>query len=213
MKRGAENGGGDRTPAVVDSVQLSKEGRSKAGKGAAKDILKAGAKITGILLAILALATLAAAVKSCRSLSSPEDYADIGIYGFTPLSLSQTQEAYRIKLGGGWKDRTRTVYIVEYRTGDGVYRYRERTLSEDAGEKLIEQGQPIARRVLVNKETGEYLTIPPEETAESYLGGYRLRYLALIGASGVYLAAFCAYHLFAKKKLRKRLKSQDPLEM
>lgn len=88
---------------------------------------------------------------------------------------------------------TKTVYVVYYQASDGTnYQWKVETgNSRNDANQILAAGESVKRRVLSIKETGNYITVEAELTADTYIERQQQRYLWMIGlSSGSYLV-FC----------------------
>ena len=83
----------------------------------------------------------------------------------------------------------KTVYVVSYQASDGSgYEYDYEAGSVDTiAQKIVEEGEPIERRVLSVPDEGTYITVEADETAETYVAGQRKRFVLISIVSVLYL--------------------------
>lgn len=187
------------TPAS-DVITLSKENTPHIGKADVCKGVKHCMEILSILCLVLALSCIGAVIQKYPAYLPADAYSDMGVYTFTPVRVYPTQEEYRIRVGRGWQDSTRTVYNVEYRAASDGYGYHEETYSEKEAQSLLREGVAVQKRVLTVNETGRYLTIAPEETAESYVTRYRMSYITILAVCMTYLLGFSVFYLYRWRK-------------
>ena len=101
---------------------------------------------------------------------------------------------------------TKTVYMVYYRATDGSgYKWSDEALTRDLGEDIVEAGEPVKRRVLSIPADRTYITVEPDQTAESYTNGLRQKYVTILVLAGAYVllyaAAWCVV-VWVRKKAR-----------
>lgn len=85
------------------------------------------------------------------------------------------------------------MYVVYYQASDGTnYQWKVETgNSRNDANQILAAGESVKRRVLSIKETGNYITVEAELTADTYIERQQQRYLWMIGlSSGSYLV-FC----------------------
>ena len=142
---------------------------------------------TVIVLLLLAAALIYAGGSLLLSVRSADEYEDKGIMTFEPYrvlphSVRNTGNAYSRRT-----NPTKTVYMVYYRAPGSGYEWHREAASKSVGEKIVTQGEPVERRVLVIVEEGSYITVEADQTAESYTAGLRRRGYAVIGGAVVLL--------------------------
>ena len=123
-----------------------------------------------------------------------DQYLDQGVKVFTPwkvepTAVKNTSGSYQYRR----RNPTKVVWRVYYRVTDGSgYRWYVDEVYESAGRERLEEEEPVERRVLstLNEDgsrAGTYITVAPEETAESYVAGLRARYTWMFGLSAAFL--------------------------
>lgn len=153
--------------------------------------LKDLCRVAGFLLLILAAAALYVCLRELPGLHSAEDYEDRGVYTFAPYRVLPHQQANNSSGRTQRMNPTKTVYMVYYREVNGAgYRWTQQVASKDAGNRIVEQGQPVERRVLAILEEGTYFTIDPQLSAQDYADSRLQKYLAVLTASVAYLAFY-----------------------
>ena len=86
---------------------------------------------------------------------------------------------------------TKTVYMVYYRTTDGSgYQWSEQALTRELGQKIVDEGGAVNRRVLAIPADRSYITVGPDQTAESYTAGLRQRYITALVLAGAYVLLY-----------------------
>ncbi len=141
------------------------------------------------MLAMLAVISGYFSIETLSGAVPAEGYEDRGIYTFVPYQVLPVSVK---NTGASGRDRrmhpTKTVYMVYYRDTKGAgYRWEEQALSRTSGERAVEEGQTVERRVLEIVEDHTYITVEPEMTAESYNDGLRRKSQMILGASGAYI--------------------------
>lgn len=156
-----------------------------------------------IFLLILSFAGVFVSLKALPTLHAASDYVDEGVMEFAPHQVFPTQvevKAVRSRHSHSARDTTRTVYILTYRATNGSgYEWKQEVPSNFHGKERIRQGTLETRRVLSIPKDHTYVTVAPDETAKSYAGSMRMRYLVLLGISAAYIALYllaaCILHL------------------
>ncbi len=148
--------------------------------------LKTIIPIAGILLLILSAASLYVAMRDLSSLRPAEDYEDQGVRSFEPYAVYPVQVQ---NTGASGRDRrmnpTKTVYMVYYRATDGSgYKWSSEAFSKDHGQRVVEAGETVERRVLRIPADGTYITVEPEQSAGSYTEGLRQKYITVLALAG-----------------------------
>ena len=170
--------------------------------------LKTIIPMAGILLLILSAASLCAAMQGIAKVRPAEDYEDQGVRSFEPYAVYPVQVE---NTGASGRDRrmhpTQTVYKVDYRATDGSgYQWSGEAFSKDHGQRIVEAGETVKRRVLSIPSDGTYITVGPEQTAGNYAEGVRGKYTRIIGLSTLYIL-FYAIALFLTKLARRLRKN------
>lgn len=170
--------------------------------------LKTIIPVAGILLLILSAASLYVAVRALLEVRPAEDFEDQGIHIFQPYDVLPVQVQ---NTGASSRDRrmnpTKTIYMVYYRATDGSgYKWSDEVLTRDLGEDIVEAGEPVKRRVLSIPADRTYITVEPDQTAESYTNGLRQKYVTILVLAGayvlLYVVAWCVVVWVRKKKAR-----------
>ena len=100
---------------------------------------------------------------------------------------------------------TKTVYIICYRDiGGSGYRWKERTVTPEMGQAVVDAGTTVERRVLSIPDRGTYITVEPEQSAGSYTAGLRQKYTTILALAGAYVLLYglgwCVLILVKKAK-------------
>ena len=156
--------------------------------------LKSIVFVAGILLLILAAAMDYLSVKYLSAILPAESYEDKGVYTFSPYQVLPIQVQ---NTGASGRDRrmnpTKTVYMVYYRATDGSgYEWADRAITRELGEEAMKKGVPVTRRVLSITGDRTYITVEPEQTAESYTAGLKRRYVLILAVSAAYILVYLA---------------------
>lgn len=154
--------------------------------------LKTIIPVAGILLLILSAASLYVAVQALLEIRPAEDYEDIGVLTFQPYDVLPVQVQ---NTGASSRDRrmnpTKTVYMVYYRATDGSgYEWSDRAITRELGQETVKEGVPVTRRVLSIPGDRTYITVEPEQTAESYTAGLRQKYVLALALSAAYILVY-----------------------
>ena len=179
--------------------------------------LKSIVFVAGVMLLILVAAVGYLSIEELFTMPSADSYTDRGVYTFVPYEVASEQVK---NTSANSRDRrmhpTKTVYIVCYRDiGGSGYRWKERAITPEMGQAVVDAGATVERRVLSIPDCGTYITVEPDQTAESYTAGLRRKYIFTLSLSAVYIllyaAAWCLiWRKNRKKKVERRLKTGDP---
>lgn len=161
---------------------------------------KAIVPIAGIMLLILSAVSMYVSLRLQSGIRPAEEYEDRGVRTFAPCAVYPVQAE---NTGGARRTNpARTVYMVCYRATDGSgYQWSEEALSRDQGQRAVEAGETVRRRVLGIPSEGTYITVGPEQTAGSYTEGLRERYNRIVGFGALYIL-FYLLVLFLTRLLR-----------
>ena len=167
--------------------------------------LKSIAVVIGVMLLILSATAAYLSIRNLSGIRSAESYADRGVRTFSPGQVLPVQVK---NTGASGRDRrmnpTRTVYKVYYRATDGSgYQWSEPALTRELGQKIVDEGVLVARRVLDLPDRNTYVTVDPEQTAETYTTGLRRKYTLLLGLSAGYMLLYLLLAAYLAKR-RKR---------
>ena len=108
-------------------------------------------------------------------------------YDVLPVQVQNT--------GANSRDRrmnpTKTVYMVYYRATDGSgYKWSNEVFSKDHGQRVVETGETVERRVLRIPADKTYITVEPEQSAGSYTTGLRQKYTTIFALAGAYVLLY-----------------------
>ena len=151
-----------------------------------------GAFLFRILLLTLAKAMIYLSAKELLTIPSANSYQDNGTHTFEPYQVLPVQvqntSAYS-------RDRrmnpTKTVYMVYYRATDGSgYQWTDRAITRELGQETVKEGVPVTRRVLSIPSDRTYITVEPDQTAESYSAGLRRKYVLALALSAAYILVY-----------------------
>ncbi len=130
--------------------------------------------------------------KGLFTIPSADSYQDNGTHTFEPYQVLPVQvqntSAYS-------RDRrmnpTKTVYMVYYRATDGSgYEWSDRAITRELGQETVKEGVTVTRRVLSIPSDHTYITVEPDQTAESYTAGLRQKYVLALALSAVYISVY-----------------------
>lgn len=148
--------------------------------------------ILSLMFLILAAMAVYLSVKGLLTIPSANSYEDNGTHTFEPYQVLPVQvrntSAYS-------RDRRmnpiKTVYMVYYRATDGSgYEWSDRAITQELGQKTVKEGVPVIRRVLSIPSDRTYITVEPEQTAESYTAGLRQKYVLALALSAAYILVY-----------------------
>lgn len=153
-------------------------------------------------LALCAVIVAVIAIREYIAVRPADAYEDKGVHTFSPYEVLPVQVKNRTGTGRSRRlHPTRTVYKLYYKATDGSgYRYVEEVPAKSFGEKRVKEGITVERRVLSVTKEDVYITVEPDQTAESYTAQCRRRYILYIILSAVYFLVFIV--LVCKKKIR-----------
>lgn len=161
----------------------------------------------GLVLLVLAVVIVFLSVKGLFAIPSADSYEDKGIYTFSPYQVLPIQVK---NTGASGRDRrmnpTKTVYMIYYRATDGSgYQWSEQALTRELGQKTVDAGNAVERRVLSITSDRTYITVEPEQTAESYTSGLRQYYMTYLCLSAGYTLFYLLIWCVIWYKKRKRI--------
>ena len=168
--------------------------------------LKTIIPVAGILLLILSAASLYVAMQALSDIRPAEDYEDIGVLTFQPYDVLPVQVQ---NTGASSRDRrmnpTKTVYMIYYRATDGSgYKWSNEAFSKDHGQRVVEAGETVERRVLRIPADGTYITVEPEQSAGSYTAGLRQKYTTIFALAGAYVLLYGLLWCLIYRRNRKK---------
>ena len=99
---------------------------------------------------------------------------------------------------------TKTVYMVYYRATDGSgYQWTDRAITWELGQETVKDGVLVTRRVLSIPSDRTYITVEPDQTAESYNAGLRQKYVLALALSAAYILVYLViWGMILSKKRR-----------
>ena len=148
--------------------------------------------VAGLMLLILAAVMIYLSAKGLFTIPSADSYQDNGTHTFEPYQVLPVQvqntSAYS-------RDRrmnpTKTVYMVYYRATDGSgYQWTDRAITRELGQETVKEGITVTRRVLSIPSDRTYITVEPDQTAESYTAGLRQKYVLALALSAAYILVY-----------------------
>ena len=148
--------------------------------------------IAGLILLVLAAVMIYLSVKGLLTIPSADSYQDNGTHTFesyqvVPVQVQNTSAYSRDRR----MNPTKTVYMVYYRATDGSgYQWTDRAITRELGQETVKEGVPVTRRVLNIPSDRTYITVEPDQTAESYTAGLRQKYVLALALSAVYILVY-----------------------
>ena len=154
--------------------------------------LKSIVFVAGLMLLLLAAAMGYLSIKYLSAIAPADSYEDKGVYTFSPYQVLPVQVQ---NTGASGRDRrmnpTKTVYMVYYRATDGSgYQWTDRAITRELGQETVKEGVPVTRRVLSIPSDRTYITVEPDQTAESYTAGLRQKYVLALALSAAYILVY-----------------------
>lgn len=148
--------------------------------------------VIGLLLLILSVVMIYLSTRGLFTIPSASSYEDDGTHTFEPYQVLPVQvqntSAYS-------RDRrmnpTKTVYMVYYRATDGSgYQWTDQAITRELGQETVKEGVTVTRRVLNIPSDRTYITVEPDQTAESYTAGLRQKYVLALALSAAYILVY-----------------------
>ena len=148
--------------------------------------------VAGLMLLILAAVMIYLSAKGLFTIPSANSYQDNGTRTFEPYQVLPVQVRNTSSYS---RDRrmnpTKTVYMVYYRATDGSgYQWTDRAITRELGQETVKEGVPVTRRVLSIPSDRTYITVEPDQTAESYTAGLRQKYVLALALSAAYILVY-----------------------
>ena len=150
-----------------------------------------------IILILVAFCTAVVSVKWYVEQPSADAYEDMGIETFYPTRVLPHQESYSQKSGHRRTSGTRTVYEIVYQSASR-HKWTPEVGSKDS-QKIVAEGEPVDRRILHYKGETSYITIPAEDTVDSYVQGNCRSYLRIFTVWSLYLAVWGGIILWKRR--------------
>ena len=168
--------------------------------------LKSIVFVAGAMLLILAAVVGYISIEELSAMPSADSCKDRGVYTFVPYEVASQQVK---STSADSRDRrmhpTKTVYIVCYRDiGGSGYRWTEQVLTPEMGQAVVDSETTVERRVLSIPSRGTYITVEPNQTAESYTAGLRQKCINILCLSAVYILLYVAVWILIYRKNRKK---------
>ena len=112
--------------------------------------LKTIIPVAGILLLILSAVMAYLSIEELSAMLPADSYTDRGVYTFAPNEVASKQVK---NTSASSRERrmnpTKTVYIICYRDiGGSGYRWKERIVTPEMGQGVVDAGTTVERRVL-----------------------------------------------------------------
>lgn len=144
------------------------------------------------ILALTAVCMAGVSVWNCLHIRPADCYTDQGIHPFKPYEVLPVQVK---NTTGTSRDRrmrpTKTVYMLYYRATDGSgYRWSQEVVSKTYGQKVIDEGMSVERRVLSVAGENVYITTEAQLTARSYTSGLRRQCIIRFSICVLYLTVY-----------------------
>ena len=161
--------------------------------------------VAGLMLLILAAVMIYLSAKGLFTIPSANSYQDNGTRTFEPYQVLPVQVRNTSSYS---RDRrmnpTKTVYMVYYRATDGSgYQWTDRAITRELGQETVKEGVPVIRRVLSIPSDRTYITVEPDQTAESYTAGLRQKYVLALALSAAYILVYLViWGMILSKKRR-----------
>ncbi len=169
--------------------------------------------MAGILLLILSAAMGYISIKNRSAILPADSYEDKGVYTFLPYQVLPVQVENTGAAGRGRRmNSTRTVYMVYYRAADGSgYQWTDEAVTRERGQEIVDAGAAVERRVLSIPADRTYITVEPDQSAESHTALLRRRCDFVVGLSAIYIFFYIIVRavLFVWKRLRERNREPD----
>lgn len=148
--------------------------------------------VAGLMLLILAAVMIYLSVKGLFTIPSANSYQDNGTHTFEPYQVLPVQVRNTSSYS---RDRrmnpTKTVYMVYYRATDGSgYQWTDPAITRELGQETVKEGVSVTRRVLSIPSDRTYITVEPDQTAESYTAGLRQKYVLALALSAAYILVY-----------------------
>lgn len=132
-------------------------------------------------------------------------YEDKGVRTFYPYEIASVQVRNR-SVGRLYRNSGyHTEYQVRYKTREGTrYRWREEgEPTKEQAQQIYDRG-PVERRVLSIVAEKKYITVEPDQNAESYTDSLKSRNLWIMRISAAYIVIYIATWFFIWRNKRKK---------
>ena len=81
--------------------------------------------------------------------------------------------------------------MICYQATDGSgYQWTDRAITRELGQETVKEGVIVTRRVLSIPRDRSYITVEPDQTAESYTAGLRQKYVFGLVLSAAYILVY-----------------------
>lgn len=168
--------------------------------------MKQGLMKLGVLLFVLAAACLYVGLTALGDIRPASAYADAGIHTFVPYQALPTQVENTATSRHKRLHSTKTVYLVYYRATDETgYEWKDEEHYKNAAKQRVALGEPVKRRVLSIPESGTYISVADNLTAEQYVLQQQRFYWMMVGGAAAFLVLYLAgWALVLQKRHRER---------
>lgn len=162
--------------------------------------------VIGIMLLILSVTLGGLSIKYLSSVLPTDSYEDKGVHTFSPYQVLPVQVKNTDASGRNRRmNPTKTVYTVYYRDTDGLgYQWSEQATDRESGQAIVDAATTVERRVLRIPENQTYITVEPEQTAETYTAELRQTYIIILSLSGAYVLLYLAVWCIIRRKAQNR---------
>ncbi len=92
--------------------------------------------------------------------------------------------------------------MVYYHATDGSsYQWTDQAITRELGQEVVDTGAAVERRVLSIPADRSYITVEPDQNAESYTAGLRQKYITVLAGAYIllYVVVWCVI-LGSRKK-------------
>jgi len=175
--------------------------------------IRAFLSAAGIMLLILSAAMGYISIKNLSAILPAGSYEDEGVYTFLPYQVLPVQAENTGAAGRGRRmNPTKTVFMVYYRAADGSgYQWTDQAVTRELGQEIVDAGAAVERRVLSIPADRTYITVEPDQTAESYTESLERRYDFILGLAVIFIFFYIVMRavLFVWKRIRERNREPD----
>jgi len=148
--------------------------------------------MVSLMLLILSVTMGYFSFKDLSAIVPADSYEDKGVYTFAPYRVLPVQVKNTSSSGRNQRmNPTKTIYKVYYRATDGSgYQWTKRAINRKSGQKIVDAKTTVKRRVLSITTKRTYITVEPDQTAESYTAGLQQRYIIILILAGAYILLY-----------------------
>lgn len=173
--------------------------------GAWKEKLTGIVRVVGVIGLVLSMAFLYVGVKGIVTVRPASGYEDMGVHTFYPYQALPTSVENTSTGRDKRLNPTKTVYVIDYKTLDGSgYQWHVNAgSSKSEANRILAAGESVERRVLSIKESGKYITVEAELTADTYVEEQKQQYFWMVGLSGGYLVLCLAGWVIVKQSQKR----------